>query len=402
MTIELDAAIARFDVTDLAFIADPYPVLALLRELTPVFRHGGGGSRQQWFVTRFADVHALLRDPRCARIVDGDMGRDPRWTHFWAAERWSLLDLEPPDHTRLRALVARVFTARSVAAMRPDIEALAASVLDAAFEQGHVDLLADVAQPYSIGVICSLLGVPRSDGPRLLAWSHAMVKMYELATTEAQMVAADRAARDFAAYVRDLIADPPPGLVADLVHVAGAEGRLTDDEIVSTTILLLNAGHEATVNTIGNGMLAFLEHPDQWRRVTTGEVATKAAIEEMLRFDPPLHLFERYVRAEGVAVSGQQIPVGEKVALMFGSANRDPARFDDPDRFDAGRGDSTHIGFGGGIHYCLGAPLARLELDVMLAALAERAPDMALMAPPRRHLAYVIRGLEALDVDLSG
>lgn len=400
----LDAAIARFDVTDPTFIADPYPVLAELRRLTPVFRHGGGGARQQWFVTRFADVHALLRDPRGARITDADMGRDPRWEHFWAAERWSLLDLEPPDHTRLRTLVARVFTARSVAALRPAIEALAAGALAPALDRGRVDLLADVAQPYSIGVICSLLGVPPDDGPQLLAWSHAMVKMYELATTEAEMEAADGAARDFAAYVRNLIIDPPPGLVADLAQVADGtvEGRLSAEEIVSTTILLLNAGHEATVNTLGNGMAAFLAHPHQWRRVTSGEVPAKVAVEEMLRFDPPLQLFERWVLAPGVVVGDQEIPVGDKVALMFGSANRDPARFTDPDRFDAGRGDSTHIGFGGGVHYCLGAPLARLELEVVVAALARSAPGIALVEPPRRHLAYVIRGLGRLEVELTG
>ncbi len=402
----LDAALARFDVTDPAFLADPYPVLAALREATPVFRHRGGGHHPKWFVTRFADVHALLRHPALARVTDGDMGRGSRWAHFWAAERWSLLELEPPDHARLRSLVANVFTARSVAALRPTVEALAAEVVGAGAERARVDLRADVAQPYSIAVICALLGVPRSDGPQLLAWSHAMVKMYELAATEAQMAAADAAARDFARYVRALVAErrrrPVPGLLSDLVHVAGEAGRLTEDEIVSTTILLLNAGHEATVNTLGNGMWAFLRHPDQWRRVTIGEVAAKTAIEEMIRFDGPLQLFERWVLEDGVVVGDKEVPVGEKVALLFGSANHDPRRFPAPDRFDAGRGDSTHIGFGGGIHYCLGAPLARLELEVALGTLAARAPTMALVAEPRRQPAFVIRGLEALMVDLAG
>lgn len=403
----LDAAIERFDVTDPAFVADPYPVLNALREATPVFRHRGGGHRQKWFVTRFADVHDLLRHPGLARVTGGDMGRDQRWTAFWAAERWSLLELEPPDHTRLRALVAKVFTARAVAALRPAVEVLAAEVLDAATERGQVDLLAAVARPYSISVICTLLGVPRADGAQLLAWSHAMVRMYELAVTEVEMRAANRAAADFAAYVRALIrerqARPEPGLLSELVHVAGNDdgGRLTPDEIVSTTILLLNAGHEATVNTLGNGTSALLAHPDQWRRLVTGEVAPRVAVEELLRFDPPLQLFERWVVADAVEVAGQVVPAGDEVALLFGSANRDPRRFAHPDCFEVGRGDSTHIGFGGGVHYCLGAPLARLELEVALATLVARAPALTLVEAPERHPAFVIRGFRSLPVSLA-
>ena len=231
-----------------------------------------------------------------------------------------------------------------------------------------------------------------------------MVKMYELTTTPAQAAAADRAAGEFDTYVRTLITDrrrrPSDDLLTGLVQ-ATDDGRLSDAEIVSTVILLLNAGHEATVNTVGNGMVAFARHPDQWSRVVDGEVMAKVAIEEMLRFDPPLQLFERWVLDEGVEVGGQPIPAGEQVGLLFGSANRDPLRFADADRFDAGRGDSTHIGFGGGVHYCLGAPLARLELTVAVDALAARLPVLTLAVEPVRHDAYVIRGYRSVPLAVA-
>jgi len=397
-TAEVEAAVAGFDVTDPAFIADPYPALAALRAVTPLFRHPHS---RLWFVTRFGDVHDRLRDPRLGRVRDGDMGRDARWTSFWSVEHWSLLDLEPPDHTRIRSLVSKAFTAKAVASMRPVAETLIVDLVDGLVAGEEVELLGDVAQPYSIGVICSLLGVPHDDARMLLEWSHAMVKMYELATLEAQAVAADQAAAEFDGYVRALITDRRQRLGDDLLSglvQAENDSRLSDGEIVSTVILLLNAGHEATVNTLGNGMVAFARHPDEWRRVVAGEVPAKVAVEEMLRWDPPLQLFERWVLTDGVEVGGQEIPVGEKIGFLFGSANRDPDRFGDADRFDAGRGDAKHIGFGGGIHYCLGAPLARLELEVAVAALARRLPVLELTVPPRRTGAFVIRGFQSVPL----
>lgn len=395
----LEAAVGAFDVADPAFIADPYPALAALRAVTPLFRHPDS---RLWFLTRFGDVHDRLRDPRLGRILDGDMGRDAKWTSFWGVERWSPLDLEPPDHTRIRSLVSKAFTAKAVTAMRPVAETLIADLLAELTPGEPVDLLGDIAQPYSIGVICSLLGAPRGDARLLLDWSHAMVKMYELVTPEANAIAANQAAAAFDEYVRTLIADRRRRLGDDLLSglvQAEDESRLTDAEIVSTVILLLNAGHEATVNTLGNGMVAFAQHPDEWRRVTTGAVGPKVAVEEMLRWDPPLQLFERWVLTDGVEVRGQEIPVGEKVGFLFGSANRDPDRFSDADRFDAGRGDAKHIGFGGGIHYCLGAPLARLELEVATAALARRLPVLELVEPPQRTDAFVIRGYQSVPLN---
>jgi cytochrome P450 len=328
---------------------------------------------------------------------------DTRWQAFWDSERWSLLWLEPPEHTRIRKLVAAAFTPRSVEALRGACEELARELLP----EGAFDLLRDYAQPYSIAVICRLLGVPTDRARDLLDWSHAMVKMYELDTTLAQAEAATEAAAEFRDYVLGLVderrGEPQDDLVTRLVE-ARVEGRqLSDPELVSTIIVLLNAGHEATVNTLGNGVLALLRHPQQWARLVDGEVEPAAAVEELIRWDPPLQLFERWVLEDGVEIAGEPVPRGDKVALLFGSANRDPRVFDDPDAFDVARGNAAeHIGFGGGIHVCIGAPLARIELAAALGALVERAPGLSLVEEPRRNRAFVIWGLERLEVAPTG
>lgn len=404
---DLAELVARFDVEDAAFIADPYPVLAALREATPIFWNERSG---QWMLTRFDEVHETLRDRRLGRTythryAHADFGRpdpDPRWSRFHEHERWSLLCLEPPDHTRLRRLVAKVFTPRAIAAVRPAIERYAGELLDRCVDQGRFDLIADYAQPYSVAVICSMLGVPRADTQLLLDWSHAIVKMYELTTTDEVRAAADRAAGEYIDYTRALIADkrraPDDLLVSALASVVDEGERLHDDEIVSTTMVLLEAGHEATVNTLGNGVRALLRHRDEWRRLVRGEVDARVAVEEMLRWDSPLQLFERWVLEPGVEIAGQALAVGDEVAMLFGSAERDPRRFTDPDRFDVGRGDTAHIGFGGGIHFCVGAPLARQEIEISLRTLVERCPDLELVAEPHYHPTFVIRGLSALEV----
>ena len=403
-----DALIERFDPSDPAFVADPYPVLAGLREAIPIFYNERS---RQWVLTRFADVHATLRDRRLGRVythryTHAELGRpepDARWAAFDEHERWSLLQLEPPDHTRIRRLIAKVFTPTAAAAVRPAATALAVELLDGCRQRGRFDLLADYAQPYSVAVICSLLGVPRSDTHLLLDWSHAIVKMYELTTSDEQRAEATRAAQEFMDYTAALIAEKrrrPDGLLVSALAAVEDDGdRLSDPEIISTVIVLLNAGHEATVNTLGNGMRAFLLHRDEWRRVTAGEVPARVAVEEMIRWDAPLQLFERWVLDDGVELAGQPLAVGEEVAMLFGSANRDPRRFPDADRFDAGRGDSAHVGFGGGIHFCVGAPLAREELDVSVGVLARTLPDVEPAAPPAYHPTFVIRGLQGLVLD---
>ena len=408
MPVDFNPAAVGFDPQDPAFIADPYPVYTKMRELGPVLYYP---DRDVHLITGFAEVNAALRDRRLGRAYRqrytdeefGQPGEDPRWPNFYASERWSLLNLEPPDHTKLRRLVTKVFTARSIAAMRPQIEALAAQHLTAAIGTGEFELISAYAQPFSVAVICTLLGVPLVDGPRLLGWSHSIVKMYEFATSDDERAGADRASAEFMDYILALIearrADPEDDLITELVQVADEGEKLTVDEIVCTVIVLLNAGHEATVNTLGNGMRALLTHPDQWARVRGGEVAPATVVEEMLRGDAPLQLCERWVLEDGVVIGDREFEVGERIAMMFGSANRDQRRFPDPDTFDAARGESTHIGFGGGLHFCIGAPLARLELEASVALLRQH-PGLALTAEPEYHPAFVIRGLTGLSVTL--
>ena len=397
------------DFYDPEFLADPYPALGRVREATPIFRDEETG---QWMLTRFADVYETLRDRRLGRVYHhryshaelGQPAPDPRWAAFHQHERWSLLSLEPPDHTRIRKLVSKVFTSRSVTALGPVIAELSQGLIDRCRELGTFDLLADYAQRYSVAVVGEVLGVPRADTQRLLDWSHAIVKRYELSASDELKARADAAAGEFIDYTRALIAakrrSPDDRLVSQLARISDGGDRLSDDEIVSTTMVLLEAGHEATVNTLGNGMKALLTHRDQWRRLVTGEVDAATAVEELLRWDSPLQMFARWVLEPGVEISGRQLAVGDQVAMLFGSAQRDPRRFHHPDRFDVARGDPTHIGFGGGIHFCVGAPLARHELAIALADLATNFPDVEMAAEPAYHPTFVIRGLTELRLTL--
>ena len=368
----------------------------------------------RFFVTRHEDVRACLRDRRLGRNfrhvgTDAEFKSeplDPRWQSFWEVERWSLLWLEPPDHTRIRKLVAAAFTPRSVESMRAPATTLADELLAPLLATGRMDLLRNFAQPYSISLICRMLGVPTDRQDDLLDWSHAHVKMYEFNTSEAQAIAATQAADDFRAYVLELVEErrrsPRDDMVTALVEARVEGERLSEDEIVSTVVVLLNAGHEATVNTLGNGIRALAHNPEQWERLVSGEVTPAAAIEELIRFDPPLQLFERYVLEDGVEIAGTPIPRGEKVSLLFGAANRDPRVFAEPDRLDVGRGNAAeHIGFGGGIHVCIGAPLARIELAASLGALVAAAPNLALAEEPKRAPAFVIWGLESVQLELG-
>jgi cytochrome P450 len=396
----------EFDPSDPRFLADPYPVLNRLREQVPLFYDA---ARERWFVTRHQDVRSCLRDKRLGRnfrhvMTPEEIGvppLDPRWQSFWDSERWSLLWLEPPDHTRLRKLVAAAFTPRSVEALREPAHDLARELLEPLAEAGEMELLYDYAQPYSIAVICRMLGVPLDRHRDLLDWSHRMVKMYEFEVPLDAARVANEAAAEFQEYVHELIAErranPRDDMVTALVQARVDGGKLSDDEIVSTVIVLLNAGHEASVNTLGNGMRAFAQHPAQWQRVVDCSVPAAAAGEEMIRFDPPLQLFERWVLTDDFAVGDVPIPRGAKIALLFGAANRDPRVFERPDDFDIARENAAqHIGFGGGIHVCIGAPLARIELEASLEALRRTWPDFQLAEEPRRTGAFVIWGLEGL------
>ena len=402
-----------FDPADPAFIADPYPTLNALRERGPIHRDA---EWNLWLVTRYKDVRAVQLDRRLGRVEQGhalpsdlrpirELGLEG-WGPYYEVERHSLLMLEPPEHTRLRALVNRAFTPRRVRDLRTPVTSIADALLESLRDRSTFDLLGDYAQPYSVRVIATLLGAPVDDADLLLDWSHAIVKMYELHTTRRQARAAIDASREFSEWVGRLIAsrraDPQDDLITALCFAETAEGRLSDAEITSTVILLLNAGHEATVNTMGNGIVAAMHDGDAWRQLVNRDVTPAVAIEEMMRFDPPLQLFERYVLTDGVEIAGTPIPPGDKVAVLFGSANRDPRRFEAPDEFRINRGDPDHITFGAGVHFCLGAPLARLELDIAVDRLTATFPNAALASEPHREDGFVIRGYRTVELSRSG
>jgi cytochrome P450 len=392
------------DLTDPAVVADPYPSFARAREAAPVQWHEGLGL---WLAFTHAEVNAVLRDRRLGRIwVD----REPagRFESFNLIHRNAILEMEPPHHTRLRRLISTAFARGHVERLRPWVEELAGRLVDELLEESAgtrpVDLLT-MAEQLPVAVIAELLGVPEADRQLLRPWSNAIVKMYEYERTRQREDAAERAADEFVAYLRELAADrrrhPGDDLVSHLVSVRDADGdRLTEDELVTTCILLLNAGHEATVNVTANGTLALLRHPDQLRRLRADRSLLPTAIEEFMRFDSPLQLFER-TATEDVEVGGITVEKGQKIAALLGSANHDPAVFADPETLDVGRAENPHVSFGAGVHFCIGAPLARVELQASFGALLDRTSSLELGGEPVRRPEFVIRGLAELPVVLT-
>ena len=399
-----------FDTYDPEFLQDPYPLLKRIREERPIFSATTAESdRPVWFLTRHAEIQRALRDRRLGRLNQHtedrqESGQAPLTGDlkaFHDVERWSLVWLEPPDHTRIRGLVSRAFTTKRIADLRPRIRGHADRLLDAIVERGRMDIVNDYSAPLSAMVIAELLGAPTTDWRSMLDWSHRITKMYEMKSTEADARAAVQACIEFGAYCMDLMArrraEPKDDLITALCFAETEEGTLTDPQIVSMMITLLNAGHEATVNTIANGVLAMMQYPEQWRRLTNGDVEPKTAVEELFRWDAPIQIFDRWVLVDNYEVAGQPIGKYEQVTLLLNSANRDPRHFEDPDSFDIGRGDSSHVSFGSGIHLCLGAPLARLEVDVALARLAAKCPKIELLEEPKRPARFVLRGFDSLD-----
>ena len=402
------------DALSPAFAADPYPSYAVARETAAVFRQPGDHLS---YLTRYTDVHAAFRDRRLGstflhRYTPEELGiapdiptwRDPRWTEYQAFERWELLNLEPPVHTRLRRLVLEAFTPRAVEGLRQSILDRAAALLAPGREAGRIDLVEDYAQTFSLGIICDLIGVSPDDRDTIKRLSDDTVSMYEPHPSDEQQAKANQAAGDFRRYLLDVVAHrrahPGDDLMAALVEATVEGERLSDDQIVSTAMVLLMAGHEATVNATSNGVAALAANPDQWRLLRSGAVSVKAAIEEILRFDPPLQWFERWVLDDGVEIEGTPIAKGSRVALVLGAANRDPRRFPDPDRFDITRQDTQHISFGGGIHFCIGAPLARLELETTLNELLATEAELVVLPGARRRPTFQFRGYERLEVEL--
>jgi cytochrome P450 len=397
-----------FDPSDASFIADPYPVYRRLRDEHPILWNP---ATRQWLVSRHADVNRLLRDRRLGRTylhqaTHAEMGRPepPAWhAPFHELNDVGMLDMEPPDHTRLRRLVLKAFTPRTVEAMRTRIQAIVDGLIDDLGEAGEADLIADFVEPLPVTVIAELLGVPAADRHRLRPWSHDFCLMYELDPPEASARKAVRAASEFGAYLRDLLAErqrrPGDDLISALAAVVDDGDTLTETELIGTCVLLLNAGHEASVNGAGNGWWTLFRHPDSLARLRGEPTLLPTAIEELLRFDTPLSLFERWV-LEPIEVAGVEIPRGEEVALLFGSANRDAAAFAGADGLDLARDPNPYLSFGAGIHYCLGAPLAKMELAIAFETLLRRRPALELVETPRWKPTFVLRGLESLRVQV--
>ena len=389
---------AGFDLGSAEFVRDPYPVFAALRSRGRALWHEELGL---WLAARHADADAVLRHRQLGRIFTP---REPQ--DLWDTFNWlhadSILDSEPPKHTRLRALVAKAFARGHIERLRPRVRALAGGLLDAVEPSGTLDAIADYAEPLPVMVIAELLGVPEEDRHLLRPWSQAIVKMYEYERTPAQEVAARQAGQEFADYVAAMAvqrrARPGDDLVSHLASVEDGGERLSERELVATCVLLLNAGHEASVNGFGNGLVTLLRSPGELARLQRDPRGlAPTAVEEFLRHDAPLQLFERTAK-EDVAVAGVRVEAGTKIAALLGAANRDPEAFPDADRFDVTRDPNPHIGFGAGIHFCLGAPLARLELQTSVPLLVERLPGLRLAAEPALRPTFVLRGYESVPL----
>jgi cytochrome P450 len=390
--IAVDAA-ELLDLSDRAVVADPYPAFAALRAEAPVAWHSGLGL---WVATSHAACSQVLRERSLGRIFRPRTPQD-EWETFNWLHADSILDSEPPKHSRLRRLVQSAFSRGHVSRLGPRIEELTAGLLDGCDErlagEGSFDVIAELAEPLPVLVIAELLGWPEADRHLLRPWSQAIVKMYEVHRTPAQEAEAVAASAEFAAYVETLAGeratDPGDDLLSDLVAVRDGGDRLSTNELVATVVLLLNAGHEASVNGFGNGLASLLASGGN-------PGAVEPLVEEMLRHDSPLQLFERTATRD-TTVGDVTVAEGQKVAALLGAADRDPAVFEAPDEFRPGRDPNPHLAFGAGIHFCIGAPLARLELQTSVAALLARFGRLEVVEAVRRPT-FVLRGYERLSV----
>jgi cytochrome P450 len=387
------------------FKADPFPFYARLRAEQPVCRVKLG-RQDAWLVTRYDDVVALLKDSRFAKdrvkaLTPEQLGKQPWMPDFARPLLRNMLDLDEPDHTRLRTLVHKAFAPSMVERLQGRIQTIAGQLLDAMQSKGSMDLVRDYALPIPLTVIVELLGIPPQDRHRFHRWSKAIVKT----PTTFNMLRALPSIRAFMRYLRQLVrqlrSTPQEGLLTALVQVEEAGDRLSEDELLAMAFLLLIAGHETTVNLIASGTLALLQHPDQMELLRSDPALIKPAVEELLRYTNPLETAtERFAR-EDVTIAGVTIPRGALVFAVIASANRDASQFEDPDRLNLAREKNRHLAFGHGAHFCLGAPLARLEGQIAIRTLVRRLPDLRLAIPVeslRWRTTPILRGLEALPV----
>ena len=379
------APTTSLDLTSPDVVADPYPHFAREREQHAVAWHEASG---MYLTFAHATVGQVQRDRRLGRIFSP---REPLdyLEPFNLLHRNQMMENEPPVHTRLRRPVAKAFARGHIERLRPRVREIATELIEGLDPAGF-DVIEGYAEPLPVLVIADLLGVPRSYAHDLRDWSQAIVRMYEVAPPQQTVDDAVRAAQDFAGLVRELVAErraqPADDLITDLVAT-----ELSEDEVVAAVVLLLNAGHEASVNVFGNGLAAML------RRGLRPAADVPATVEEMLRFDSALQLFER-TATEDVQVGDITVEEGQKIAALLGAANRDPAVFDQPDEFRVDRDPNNHLAFGVGVHFCLGAPLARMELAESLPVLFETFPDLTLAGEPVSRGTFVLRGYRSLPV----
>ncbi len=386
--------------TEDAFVQSPYAFYKRARTCGPLVYWEDYGTIHTFDA---ATVNQILRDRNWGRSLPPERHglTQPHLADFARLESVSLLALEPPEHTRIRKVLTRAFTSRAIAELRPFIEQTAHTLLDEA--DSPYELIGNFAERLPILTIARLLGVPAAMASQMLAWSHDMVAMYQARRDAAVERRANQSARDFAAFIGTEIdrqrRAPSDSLITRLLQADEKGKTLSHREVVATVILLLNAGHEATANAIGNGVKVLLE---SGRAIPPllAPVCIEATVEEILRYDPPLHIFERIALADSV-IAGHDVPQGSIIGLVLAAANRDPAMVPDPDRFDPLRNLQPHTSFGAGIHFCIGAPLARLELAIALAVLFKRFPTLSLTHPPRYANQYHFHGLEALHLTLE-
>jgi len=390
----------RLNVNDPEFIRNPYPVLAELRAMgKPVWHE----SMQLWLAATHADASAVLRSKTLGRIFTPHEP-DDLWETFNWLHADSIMENEGSKHTRLRTLVSKAFNRSQIERLAPHIDSIITELLDVCHDKKEFDLLADFAEPLPVRVIAELLGVSRSDENHLRPWSQAIVKMYEFDVTPDEEAHAEKASREFADMITDMVehrkVKPTNDLVSELAQVEDSGEKLTLRELIATCVLLLNAGHEASVNAFGNGFVAALNDGEASTLLRTQPRSiAETAVEEFLRFDAPLQLFERTAMSD-TKINGVIINSGEKIAALLGSANRDEKVFDNPDTFNVSRTPNSHIAFGGGIHFCLGAPLARLEMNRSLPALFERFPSISIREIPEQRETYVLRGYKKILVSM--
>ena len=394
------------DPRDPVFFENPYAFYAEAHAASPAFFWKDYG---YWCFAGFNEVNALLRDKRFGRQILHVATREelgwpepkPHVAAFDLTEKYSLLALEPPAHTRLRTLVNRAFVSRHVEQLRPRIEALANEIVDGFEADGEVEIIKAFAAPIPAIVIAEMIGLPVEMAPQLLNWSNRMVQMFMFGTTEAQEHDANTASQDFMDYIRTVIAErrksPREDLLTHMIVTEQGGERLNEEEIVSTAILLLNAGHEATVHQIGNSVRVILDNGCDPALLFKDEPTTERTVEETLRICAPVHIFQRWA-LEPVEIDGVSFKRGDKVSLILAAANLDPAKFTDPLTFKPDRNEAPNLSFGAGIHFCIGAPLARLELNVVLPILFKRLPGLKLAKTPVVKDVYHFHGLDRLDL----